>query len=299
MAIVVSAILIVLHQPQTQPKLLDPNDIAEEYSAPLLVKLAAPLKPTGAGMGAGSKGRVGTANGGGEGSETEFRRARGGGGSGDREELPPQKGQLFQASKIPAIAPEVFLSKNPALPSGGINIDPKLLQDQKLVQYGDPRSLSSAASRGPGSGGNYGTGNGPGAGEGDGDGFGEGENGNSGEGKNEPGGGGEGGQFGNRLDDPNRILRIPEVTQRPKVLAKPEPQYTEDARRAATVGTVVLRVVFSHSGQVTNIRAITTLPFGLTERAIAAARQIRFLPALKGGRPVSVYIQLEYNFNLY
>ena len=35
------------------------------------------------------------------------------------------------------------------------------------------------------------------------------------------------------------------------------------------------------------------------ERAIAAARQIKFVPAMKGGHPVSVFMQLEYNFNLY
>ena len=33
--------------------------------------------------------------------------------------------------------------------------------------------------------------------------------------------------------------------------------------------------------------------------AIAAARMIKFVPAMKGGRPVSTYMQLEYNFNLY
>jgi TonB family protein len=65
------------------------------------------------------------------------------------------------------------------------------------------------------------------------------------------------------------------------------------------VGHVVLRVVFSRSGEVTNIRAVQTLPFGLTERAIAAARQIRFRPATLDGRAVNVWMQLEYNFNLY
>jgi outer membrane biosynthesis protein TonB len=41
------------------------------------------------------------------------------------------------------------------------------------------------------------------------------------------------------------------------------------------------------------------LPYGLTTRAVRAARQIRFTPAEKDGKPVSMYIQLEYNFNLY
>jgi hypothetical protein len=57
--------------------------------------------------------------------------------------------------------------------------------------------------------------------------------------------------------------------------------------------------VFSSMGEVVDIHAVRLLPFGLTEKAIAAARQIRFQPATRGGQPVSVYMQLEYNFNLY
>ena len=87
--------------------------------------------------------------------------------------------------------------------------------------------------------------------------------------------------------------------ERAHLLSKPEPQYTEDARRNQITGTVVLKVVFASSGEVLQIRAVRTLPFGLTERAIAAARQIRFEPAKRDGRPVSVSMQLEYNFNLY
>jgi hypothetical protein len=41
------------------------------------------------------------------------------------------------------------------------------------------------------------------------------------------------------------------------------------------------------------------LPYGLTEKAIAAARQIRFDPATKDGHKVSMWMKLEYNFNLY
>jgi hypothetical protein len=58
-------------------------------------------------------------------------------------------------------------------------------------------------------------------------------------------------------------------------------------------------VVFSRTGQVTNIQAVQPLCCGLTEKAIAAARQIRFVPATREGQPVSVRMQLEYNFNLY
>jgi protein TonB len=100
-------------------------------------------------------------------------------------------------------------------------------------------------------------------------------------------------------DRDNRTFSGSEVDQRARLLSKPEPQYTEEARKNQISGTVMLRAVFSSSGEVVQIRALSSLPFGLTERAIAAARQIKFTPAMKGGRAVSVHMQLEYNFNLY
>lgn len=90
-----------------------------------------------------------------------------------------------------------------------------------------------------------------------------------------------------------------EVTQKVIIGTKPEPMYTAEARKHQVTGTVVLRVVFSSEGRVTNIRAVSELPDGLTEKAIAAARQIRFIPAVKDGKFVSTWMQLEYNFNLY
>jgi TonB family protein len=90
-----------------------------------------------------------------------------------------------------------------------------------------------------------------------------------------------------------------EVTQRARVLSKPKPAYTEQGREHQIMGTVVLRAVFSATGEVINIRTVSGLPYGLNEKAIDAARQIKFIPAVKEGRFVSTHIQLEYNFNLY
>src|SRR5205085_9017170 len=152
----------------------------------------------------------------------------------------------------------------------------------------------------PGDNGGVGKGKGTGIGEGEHNGFGPGKKGNIGGNEKKPGGGGKGGAPG---DNPNtdieRVFRQPEVDVRARVLSKPEPQYTEEARRTQITGTVILSVVFSRSGQVANIRAVQTLCCGLTEKAIAAARQIRFVPAIRNGQAVSVYMQLEYNFNLY
>jgi TonB family protein len=96
-----------------------------------------------------------------------------------------------------------------------------------------------------------------------------------------------------------RVITGKETTQKARVITKPEPTYTEDARKNQVTGTVVIRCVFTSSGAVTQIRVVSDLPHGLSDRAIAAARQIRFIPAIKDGHFVSMYIQLEYNFNLY
>jgi protein TonB len=90
-----------------------------------------------------------------------------------------------------------------------------------------------------------------------------------------------------------------EVTSKARVLSKPEPLYTDAARQARIIGTVVLRAVFSADGRVRNIMVIKPLPYGLTEQALIAARGIRFTPAILDGVPVSMFVQLEYNFNLF
>ncbi len=95
------------------------------------------------------------------------------------------------------------------------------------------------------------------------------------------------------------IFTVKEVTQKARVLSKPEPQYSEAARKAGVTGTVVLRAVFSAEGEVKHILITRALGYGLTTQAVRAARQIQFTPAMKDGTPVSMHIQLEYNFNLY
>ncbi len=79
---------------------------------------------------------------------------------------------------------------------------------------------------------------------------------------------------------------------------KPEPSYTRDARKNKIEGTVILKCVFASNGKVTNIHVISALPDGLTESAVKAAQKIKFKPATRDGKPVSMWMQLEYNFNL-
>ena len=100
------------------------------------------------------------------------------------------------------------------------------------------------------------------------------------------------------LDTGERIYRGSEVTTKVRLISKPEPQYTEEARSRGTMGTVVLWAIFSKTGEVTNVHVVASLPNGLTEACIDAVRKIRFVPATKDGQPVSMWMTLEYNFNL-
>jgi len=300
MLVVISAALILL----LSDRLSTQNDRRpgdEELAQITMLNFPNPNPtPEGQGVGAGSQGRVGFARGRGEGPAPEPKRSPGGGGGGDKHQLPAQTGKPPQPSAIPAPIPESPPVQKQALPLAGIDIDPLLWQNLPMPVYGDPRSKSPSPSNGPGEDGGMGNAKGQGIGVGSGPGFGPGQDGGiGGDRKGPPGGDGPGGATGSNPEDPDHIYPPPQVTGRVQVLAKPEPQYTEDARRNQITGSVVLRVVFSRTGEVINIRAIHALPFGLTERAIAAARQIRFRPATRNGRPVNVFMQLEYNFNLY
>lgn len=91
----------------------------------------------------------------------------------------------------------------------------------------------------------------------------------------------------------------PGLVRKPRILSKPEPVYTEEARQNQITGTVVLSALFSETGEVTNIQVIKGLSHGLNERAIEAAKRITFVPAESNGKKVSFRMTLEYNFNLY
>ena len=78
---------------------------------------------------------------------------------------------------------------------------------------------------------------------------------------------------------------------------KPLPGYTQTARVNRVEGKVVLKMVLSASGEVTDINVVEGLPFGLTEEAIESARRIEFEPAMhREGRLLSQWIQVEYIF---
>jgi TonB family protein len=165
------------------------------------------------------------------------------------------------------------------------------------VGTGGGMGTGGRAGVGPGTGGGVGMGMGSGAGGGvgDGGGYGPGRGYNTGGGDRNIGGGGSGGG----PVDYTRPFKPAEVTKKAIITSMPEPGFTEEARNNNIYGTVRLRAVLNASGAVTNITVVKGLPDGLTEKAIMAARKIKFTPAQKDGRAVSQYVTLEYTFNPY
>lgn len=87
-----------------------------------------------------------------------------------------------------------------------------------------------------------------------------------------------------------------EVSTKARILAKPEPNFSERARKRGIKGVVILRGILAADGTVKHLLVIKGLPEGLTESALNSARRIKFTPAILNGKAVSMYIQLEYNF---
>ena len=214
--------------------------------------------------------------------------ASGGGGGGRSQPTPPSRGVPPQMALTPQIVmpnPEPPKIKDPSLavvPT--IYGDPGAMPPMK-GPLGDPMGVPGPPSSGPGTGAGIGRGTGTGVGGGEGGGAGAGRGGNV--------GGGDMGLGGGRTVEPMS------ASLRPTIIYKEKAKYTEEARQNKIQGTVVLNVVFTADGRITNIRVVRGLPDGLTEKAIEAAQRIRFNPAVRSGQPVSVRGNLEFTFNLY
>jgi len=89
-----------------------------------------------------------------------------------------------------------------------------------------------------------------------------------------------------------------EVSSLPRVLHSPRPPYTDAARNNGASGTVILSVVFLGNAKIGDVKVIQSLPDGLTDQAIEAAKRISFEPAMKNGRAVSVRGNVEYQFTI-
>jgi TonB family protein len=78
----------------------------------------------------------------------------------------------------------------------------------------------------------------------------------------------------------------------------PEAEFSDEARRLKYGGVVLLSLIVTEEGFPIDIRVVRPLEHGLTEKAVEAASQYTFRPALRDGVPVAARISIEINFSL-
>jgi TonB family protein len=213
--------------------------------------------------------------------EAAGKKMQGGGGGGDRSPTPASKGAVPRFAKV-QLAPPLAVIRNP---NPILQVEPTLLGPPELklpqmalnMPWGDPEGVLGPPSNGPGTGGGIGSGEGTGIGSGKGPGLGPGEGGGTGGGIYSVGGG----------------------VSPPIPIYKPEPAYSEEARKAKFQGTVVLWIVVDAQGNVTDPRVVRPLGLGLDEKALETVRTWKFKPALRNGSPVPVRVIVEVTFRLF
>jgi len=202
------------------------------------------------------------------------KQAGGGGGANDHTTAPVNRGKLPKFAWTQFTPPQVkILNPQPKLP-----MDPSLLgpPDLKVANiqaptFGDP--LANGVSE------SLGHGNGTGIGSGTGGGLGPGE-----------GGGTGGGAFRAGVNGVGM----------PSCIYCPDPQYSDEARKAKYQGVVVLMVIITLDGRATNIQVVKSPGLGLDEKAIEAVRQWKFRPAVgPGGKSVPTQVPIEVTFRLF
>lgn len=204
----------------------------------------------------------------------------GGGGGGDRDILAASKGKLPKFSMQQITPPVVVIrNQNPKLAvEPTVVIPPEVkLASNNMPNLGDPMAHAMLPSNGTGSGGGIGSGSGGGVGSGSGPGFGPGEGGGTGGGVFHVGGG----------------------VSPPRAIYQPEPEFSEEARKAKYQGVCTLGLIVGTDGRPSNIRVLSSLGMGLDEKAIEAVKSWKFEPAMKDGHPVRVEIAVEVDFHLY
>jgi len=193
-----------------------------------------------------------------------------GGGGGSRSPLPPLKAQLPKPAPKQYVPPLVTIEH------------PALTMDASLIAPPDAWAAPTGAIGNPlgsiGGGGGFGSGGGIGNGRGNGIGNGNGSG----------AGGGNGGG----------VYSVGNGITAPVLLVHPDPEYSEEARKAKYSGEVMLSIVVNTNGKATDIKVIKSLGMGLDEKAMEAVAKWTFKPGTNKGVPVNVRANVAVNFRL-
>lgn len=203
----------------------------------------------------------------------------GGGGGGDHSKLEASTGHPPKF-KMDVITPPTAVIKNPKPKleaEQALLVPPQIHLPTSQTQIGDPLTKALEASNGVGAGSGIGSGSNGGIGSGNGRGLGPGLTAGTGGG----------------------IFRVGGGVSAPKPIFAPDPEYSEEARKAKYQGTVVLSIIVGPDGRAHDIHVARALGLGLDEKAIEAVKTWKFDPARKDGQPVAVAVSIEVSFNLY
>lgn len=220
----------------------------------------------------------------------------GGGGGGREDEQDVAQGDIADQTEKPIRPPDAKVHRMdaPSLVMPPPSTEGNRKFPKEYDKWGDPNKYGNIASNGPGRGGGLGYGDGTGQGTGNGTGTGSGNGSGSGSGNGNGNGDGDGAS-GSGAPPP----AVAKVTQPLRIISKQKAAYTDAARTNNVQGTVTLRVTFLSSGGIGSITTVKGLPYGLTEQAIAAARNIRFDPEKVNGVAKTTTRPVSFTFNIY
>jgi periplasmic protein TonB len=97
----------------------------------------------------------------------------------------------------------------------------------------------------------------------------------------------------------NGVRRIGGAVSSPILISSAQPEYSEEARKAKTSGSVLVNLIVDKDGMPENVHVLRGLGMGLDEKAIEAVQQYRFTPSMEGGKPVPVECNVEVIFQIF
>jgi TonB family protein len=93
-----------------------------------------------------------------------------------------------------------------------------------------------------------------------------------------------------------KIYELTDEITAPRLLEAASPGYTDEAKKKKIEGEVIVTVVVNEKGDVTEPKIKKGLGSGLDESAIEAAKYFKYKPGMKDDNPVSVRLDITFNF---
>jgi len=194
------------------------------------------------------------------------------GGGGAHEAAPVAKGELPKFADQQITPP-----KAPPMEAPKIRMPDPTIEVQKDLKMANSMMPNLGMPNSPLLGASMGNGRGTGIGSGSGAGLGPGMGGNYGSGVRHVGGG---------VSAPVPIYEV-------------DPEFSEEARKAKFMGIVTVNLWVNEKGLPTNVHVLHGVGMGLDEKAVDAVKQYKFKPAMENGKPVTVEVNVEVNFQIF